>query len=1029
MSPAPPEKLIRDRIPELAAAEQRQLALRQASPDEMARLLGLKLVEETHEVLDAVRAGSATGILDELADLQTVIEAIGARHGLSRQDIDQRAAEKLTKRGGFDAGWVLQGSTAAPAAGTNRLHSGMGPSLLDALKHEFETCRVARLAVAFVMQSGLDLIEGAALAALLRGAELRILTTDYLGVTEPEALSRLAAWHGDVQAKIYSHARRSFHPKAYLFERVDGSGRAFIGSANLSRMALTEGVEWTWSVLDVDAGQPMYELTTRFEELFEADASRPLTPDWIREYSGRRVVATRSISGIETPIGVRLTDGDRAEIRPREVQQLALRELERLRQDGETRALVVAATGLGKTFLAAFDAREAERVLFVAHREELLRQAEAAFRAVYPTRSIGWLADGRDELDRDFVFASVQTLSRPEHLERPELSGFDYVVIDEFHHAAADSYLRVLQALSPRFLLGLTATPFRGDQRDLLALCDGNLAYQVGLLEAITYGWLVPFRYHGVADVVTYTDDLLTARKTYDTGRLTLRFNTAERAELALQHYRRHKGRATLGFCVSIDHADFMAAEFRKAGVPAAAVHSGASSMDRTEAVRQLENGQVDVLFTVDLFNEGVDIPAVDLVMFLRPTESMTIYLQQLGRGLRLLEGKAYLTVLDFIGNYRHAHVKLPLLAGQDMSQDPDPGQALRALTRWIQDGVRPDDVPDGIEIAIEPVALRALRESLDKASPLRQLVLDDLTEMTEELGRPPTLTEWQRQGRYSLRTACNALGVDRWHRVLEAGGLLDPDTRALEATVGEFLREIEKTAMTKSFKMVVLHAMCRSGIFRDCLPMTDLVVAFREYFSQERHRDDVMGTEVEAVATVGEPTWQGYLQRNPIAAWTGANAKSHSPYFSWDGTRSEFRYIGPTLPEGLQARFAQAVADRIEARLETYWQRPGPGRFVFNVIPAGGGDDTRNLCIMFGTNRDGLPVGWHLVKINGRHLYGNFVKVALNVLKERPTDDRAVPNVLTEELTKLFEGTSGRKHRVRFLRQTGAEVWETQRA
>jgi HKD family nuclease/predicted house-cleaning noncanonical NTP pyrophosphatase (MazG superfamily) len=407
MSPAPPEKLIRDRIPELAAAEQRQLALRQASPDEMARLLGLKLVEETHEVLDAVRAGSATEILDELADLQTVIEAIGARYGLSRQNIDQRAAEKLTKRGGFDAGWVLQGSTAAPAAGTNRLHYGMGPSLLDALKREFETCRVARLAVAFVMQSGLHLIEGAALAALLRGAELRILTTDYLGVTEPEALSRIAAWHGDVQAKVYSHARRSFHPKAYLFERVDGSGRAFIGSANLSRMALTEGVEWTWSVLDVDAGKPMYELTTRFEELFEADASRPLTPDWIREYAGRRVVATRSISGIEMPIGVQLTDGDRAEIRPREVQELALRELERLRQDGETRALVVAATGLGKTFLAAFDAREAERVLFVAHREELLRQAEAAFKAVYPTRSIGWLADGRDELDRLCVGADA----------------------------------------------------------------------------------------------------------------------------------------------------------------------------------------------------------------------------------------------------------------------------------------------------------------------------------------------------------------------------------------------------------------------------------------------------------------------------------------------------------------------------------------------------------------------------------------------------------------------------------------------
>jgi len=1028
MSPLPYEKLIRDRIPQIAAAENRPLQLRQATADDMLRLLGLKLLEESHEVLDALRAGGTGEILDELADLQTVIEAVAARHGFSRSDIDRRAAEKIAIRGGFEAGWVLQ-SAPADIPIHRRLHAGMGPSLLDALKHEFEACRVARLAVAFIMQSGVDLIEGAVLASLLRGAKLRILTTDYLGVTEPKALERVAAWRGDAAARIYSHTRRSFHPKAYLFERMDGSGRAFIGSANLSRMALTEGVEWTWSVMDVDAGQPMYELTTRFEELFEAEFSQPLTGEWIQTYARRRPTTLTAISGIELAEGVQNTDPDRAEVHPRPVQTLALRELERLRLDGETRALVVAATGLGKTFLAAFDARDAERVLFVAHREELLRQAENAFAAVYPQRTRGWLGAGRDEFDRDIVFASIQTLSQPEHLARPELARFDYIVIDEFHHAAADSYRRVIDVVSPRFMLGLTATPFRGDQRDLLSLCHGNLAYQVGLLEAIAFGWLVPFRYFGVADVVAYTDDLLTTRKTYDTARLTLRFNTAERVALVLEHYRQHPSRASLGFCVSIEHADFMAGEFSKAGISAAAVHSGASSMNRSEAVRSLASGRLAVLFTVDLFNEGVDIPVVDLVMFLRPTESMTIFLQQLGRGLRLSDGKAQLTVIDFIGNYRQAHVKLPLLAGQDVTQDADPSAALRAITRWIKKGARPEGLAEGIEVTIEPLALTALRESLDNASPLRQLVIDELIEIASRLNRAPTLSEWQRESRYHLRTALNALSVDRWNRMLKVVGLLDADELALEESVGDFLKELETAQMTKSFKMVLLSAMCSEYGFKTRILVADLIAAFRKFFAEERHRGDVIGTEVEAVSAVSDATWRTYLERNPIAAWTGANRDAKSSFFEWSKETGEFRYIGPMPDERLEPRFVVAIRDRVTARLEAYWNRPGPDRFVFSVIPAGHATDNDGLIVMFGKNREGLPVGWHLVKINGRHLYGNFVKIALNVLKESPDDSRNQPNLLTSELRRLFSGKVTPRARVRFIRGAGAEVWEIQRA
>ncbi len=1018
-----PDKLIRDGIPALAAAQGRALALRRAAPAEMLRLLGLKLVEETHEVLDALQGGSPRQVLDELADVQTVLEELAQRHGLSRAEIDQRVEQKRAERGAFREGLVLRDA----GVSLPRLHAGGSASLVDALKREFESCTSASLAVAFVMKSGVDLLEGSVLAALLRGATVRLLTTDYLGVTEPEALRRLIAWHGRFETRIYSHPRRSYHPKAYLFERADGSGRAFIGSANLSRMGLMEGVEWTWSVLDVDAGQPMHELRVRFDELFHAPESQALSPGWIDAYEARRVaVPLQERAGTYTPAP-----------EPREVQQLALLELNRLRSDGERRALVVAATGLGKTYLAAFDARGADRILFVAHREELLHQAHEAFGRVHPDRSRGYVLGGCAEFDRDIVFGSIQTLARPDSLNSPELRDFDYVVIDEFHHAAADGYQRLLTVLSPRFLLGLTATPFRGDNRDLLSLCDGNLAYQVGLFEAIAFGWLVPFRYYGVADVVTYGDDLLTASKTYDVVRLTARVNTAERAALVLKHFHAHPSRAALGFCVSIDHADFMARAFNEAGIAAAAVHSRPGSVDRADAIARLSDGRLRILFTVDLFNEGVDIPCVDLVLFLRPTESMTIFLQQLGRGLRLHESKPFLTVLDFIGNYRNAHVKLPLLAGHEVaSDDAQPRKAIQALLQWQHEGIRPAGVPEGVEVHIEPVALSALRESLQRASPLRELVLQELAELADQLGNPPSLRRWQQRTRYSLSTARTALEVDRWHQVLRAAGLLASEQETLEVQAGELLREIESTLMNRSYKMVLLGALFGGRQWRTAISMSELVQAFRHFFAQERHRDDVMGTALEDPMAVPASRWEDLIRRQPIHALIGGNTGQVSNLFAYSDAERVFRYIGQQPASELEKqRLLVAIQDRVAARLDAYWQRPGPGRFVFSVIPTGGRAEQSDpsdgsVCVMFGSGREreGLPMGWHLVAINGRHLYAKFVKVALNVLKTEPTDSRQVPNLLSNELLKLFGGMLPAKPRVRFVRRAGEAVWEIQR-
>ena len=992
------EQLIREFIPDPTPTEGPDSGTQQSSLGELTGMLLRKLGEEFFELRNALVSGNKDAVLAELADLQTALDDLATSQGVSRRELDRAVWHKRRELGGFRRSLFLN-EDRPPRA---RLHVGGGDSLLDALKHELLYCTRARFAVAFVMQSGVDLMEGALRAALLRGAELRFLTTDYLDITEPQALERLLHWPGRFEVRVFSQPGRSFHPKAYWFEHADGSGRAFIGSANFSRSGLRDGIEWTWSVLDMDPGQPMEEIRARFDELFDHPHAHPLSEQWLQAYRERRRPRIVSPEPAQ-PIA----------IAPRPVQSLALRELQRLRADGHRRGLVIAATGLGKTFLAAFDAAGADKVLFVAHREELLHQAAKAFAAVYPERSQGFVLDGRLELEADVVFASVQSLSQGKHLRRPELKRFDYVVIDEFHHAASTSYQRLIGALQPRFLLGLTATPYRGDNRDLISICDGNIAYQIGLFEAISFGWLVPFRYFGVADNVEYTRDLLSRGDCYDAKKLTTALNTDRRAQLVIDKFNAHPSTAALGFCVSIAHADFMAEAFRRAGIAAVAVHSGPEAAERQASIERLGK-ELRVIFTVDLFNEGVDIPQVDLVMFLRPTESMTVFLQQLGRGLRLSDDKAQLTVLDFIANYKRAHYKLPFLAGLEAGGPDEARAALKLLSAWISGGKRPPALPEGIEIELEPVALEALRKSLKADTMLRDLLCQDLNELRDFLGRPPTLPELYRLGRYGLATARNVLKVKSWNGVLQAVGMLDETGSALEREVGEFLTELETTAMTKSFKMVVLLAMLEDGGFRREIHLSELVAYFKRYLSEAGHFADIMGTDVEDPAQASATRWGGYLRGNPIKAWAGGK------YFEWDQEREILGYVGPVA--GNEEAFATAVRERVEFRLAQYWGHPAAGQMVFPVIPAGD-----KLCIMFGKgeSRRGLPMGWQPVRINGKYLYGKFVKVALNVLKDQPTDSREESNTLTDELKALFEGRRAARMRVKLVSGAGEKSWE----
>ena len=531
-----------------------------------------------------------------------------------------------------------------------------GDPLLPHLIAHLDRAMVVDIAAAFTLESGVRLLEEHLRDVLERGGRVRLLTGDYLGVTEPEALLRLLDLQGDVQLRIFESAGTSFHPKAYIFSGDGNQGAAFVGSSNLTETALRRGVEWNYRVVPARDQAGFHEVLQAFENLWSHVQTRSLDVPWVQAYRQRRAVPTEREAGVtQEPLPPPV---------PHDIQLAALAALEATREAGNTAGLVVLATGLGKTWLSAFDSQSTAypKVLFVAHREEILSQAMRTFRRIRPLATLGSY-DGKTKApDADVLFASIQTLSKRRHLHQFDPRQFDYIVVDEFHHAAALSYRRLIGYFEPKFLLGLTATPERTDGADLLTLCGNNLVYRADVAEGIRKGLLSPFEYFGVPDNVDYENIPWRSRR-FDEQALTAAVATRVRAENALEQLQKHGQDRTVAFCVSQRHADFMADFFREQGLRAVAVHAGAASAPRAHSLERLEAGDLDIVCSVDMFNEGVDLPHVDTILMLRPTESRILWLQQFGRGLRHLAGKR-LRVIDYIGNHRIFLTKAQALFG-----------------------------------------------------------------------------------------------------------------------------------------------------------------------------------------------------------------------------------------------------------------------------------------------------------------------------------------------------------------------------
>lgn len=633
--------------------------IRPLDPNESHTILGDHLRQVVRESLDAVTGKER--LAHQVALCNQVIEYL-AGEAASELSLAEPARRLL-------AVWPRGKPTVRSdrpdtplALGCLLAGTRLDPSLVSQLRKELVSADRVDILCSFIKWSGIRILEDDLRAFTARPAtRLRVLTTSYLGATDLKAVDLLASLPNTEIRVSYDTHRTRLHAKAYLFHRESGFGTAYVGSANLSRPALTEGLEWTVKISEYESPHLWDRVAATFETYWQDGEFAVYGPSERERLKAALEQEGRSAEQPEAgffPFA----------LRPYGFQQEILERLEAERMlQGRSRHLVVAATGTGKTLIAAFDYHnwcrgkepgtgpvERPRLLFVAHREELLRQSLMAFRSVLRDPNFGDLLVGGSSPEQlDHLFVSIQSYNSRSLQDLPA-DRYDYVVIDEFHHAAAPSYERLLNHVQPRVLLGLTATPERTDGLDVLRHFGGHLSAQIRLPDAINRKLLSPFQYFAVTDVVNLKD-LQWQRGGYRLDQLDQVYTgndlraglVIDRVRSILLEPRRARG---LGFCVSIAHAQYMAAQFNRHGIPADSLSAETPHADRLEAQARLRDRRVNFLFVVDLYNEGVDIPEIDTVLFLRPTESLTVFLQQLGRGLRLFEDKECLSVLDFVG-------------------------------------------------------------------------------------------------------------------------------------------------------------------------------------------------------------------------------------------------------------------------------------------------------------------------------------------------------------------------------------------
>jgi superfamily II DNA or RNA helicase len=595
-----------------------------------------------------------------------------------------------------------------PLLDTTLLTNSPGePRVGHQIRTEIESADRIDLVMAFIRRSGILPLRDQLRRHVEAGRSLRVLTTAYTGSTEPEALDLLRGIGASVRVS-YDTSSTRLHAKAWLFHRESGYSTAYVGSSNLTHSAQVTGLEWNVRVSAARNRAVVEKIAAVFDSYWEQPDFEIYDPARFAEATAPQ----RSSMIVLSPIEIRLEP----------FQERLLEQIELARERQHHRNLLVSATGTGKTVMAAVDyARLRQRLprarlLFVAHRREILEQSRATFAHALRDGSFGELwVGGRRPQNFDHVFASIQSLSAS-NLDSLKAEHFDVVIVDEFHHAAAASYKRLLDHIRPIELIGLTATPERSDGQSVLQWFDGRIAAELRLWDAIDQHRLVPFAYYGIADDLDLRDVPWRRGRGYDVDGLTQLITANDVwARRVLKEFGEHVGQPeiarALGFCVSVDHARYMARVFSHHGVAATAIWADTPDDERRSALEDLAAGRINIVFAVDLFNEGIDVPAVDALLLLRPTDSPVLFLQQLGRGLRRSPAKTVCTVLDFVGQhrseFRYDRQFRALLGGTR-------ADALRAVESGFP------FLPAGCHMELDRVATERVLKSIRQAVPNR---------------------------------------------------------------------------------------------------------------------------------------------------------------------------------------------------------------------------------------------------------------------------------------------------------------------
>ncbi|MBB2182157.1 DEAD/DEAH box helicase [Lachnospiraceae bacterium MD1] len=627
-----------------------------------------------------------------------------------------------------------------------------GKKVLSSIEDELVACDGFQISVAFITMGGITPLLQTLKALEKKGIKGEILTTNYLNFSEPRALEKLNKL-SNITLKMYDveASGDGFHTKGYIFKK-DEIYRIIIGSSNMTKTALTSNREWNTRVVSTEKGEIAQSVLEEFNELWNSEYALEYD-EFYEQYKERYKIIKkqREIAKSEDIPSV-----EKYRLQPNSMQVGFIVNLKKIIEAGEERALLISATGTGKTYASAFAMRELgyKRVLFLVHRGQLARQTKKSYQKVFGKNiSMGLVGAGYSDYEADYVFAMVQTLNRDEHLHKYSPDEFDCIILDEAHHSSADTYQKVMSYFKPKLWLGMTATPDKRDDdvagRNIYEIFNYQIAYEIRLQQAMEEDILCPFHYFGISDVSLVEEKQLKSRKMSDRDFNLLTGDERVRHIIEQAEYYGYSGDRVKGliFCSRIDESEELSQKFNALGYRTIALNGSASEDERTNAFERLAMDEkdateklqpLDYIFSVEILNEGVDIVEVNQVIMLRPTESPIVFIQQLGRGLRKAEGKEYVVILDFIGNYNN-NFMIPVALSGDRSYNPD------IIRKYVISGNT--TIPGASTVHFDEIAKDKIFSSIDKIKGMKSIIKSSYKNLKNRLGRVPYLVDFYDNG------------------------------------------------------------------------------------------------------------------------------------------------------------------------------------------------------------------------------------------------------------------------------------------